>query len=167
VLQEHFFKNVQEAARNRALLLSYHPFWLRLGMEVVVGKQVAGEVWSVGLACLNAVMPATEHTKHQLPGFDKGTSHDANFRLALFLNFTRADGDTQLTPAALETFMRQHFLKERRPGGKEERAVHPAKHWVRCWQQFAGWERLMVGEALPPPPPTPSVILTQCTGALA
>lgn len=43
VLQEHFFKNVQEAARNRALLLSYHPFWLRLGMEVVVGKQVAGE----------------------------------------------------------------------------------------------------------------------------
>ena len=55
--------------------------------------------------------------------------------------------------------MRQHFLKERRPGGKEERAVHPAKHWVRCWQQFAGWERLMVGAA--PPPLPPAFILTE------
>lgn len=27
----------------RGLLLCYHPFWLRLGMELVVGRQVAGE----------------------------------------------------------------------------------------------------------------------------
>ena len=38
-------KNVKEAANARAVLGSYHPLWLRLGAEVVVGKAVAGERW--------------------------------------------------------------------------------------------------------------------------
>ena len=38
-------KNVREAAHTRAVLASYHPLWLRLGVEVVVGRRVseAGE----------------------------------------------------------------------------------------------------------------------------
>lgn len=35
-------KNVKEAANARAVLASYHPLWLRLGAEVVVGRPVAG-----------------------------------------------------------------------------------------------------------------------------
>lgn len=41
-LQESLMKNVKEAANARAVLASYHPLWLRLGAEVVVGKAVAG-----------------------------------------------------------------------------------------------------------------------------
>jgi hypothetical protein len=40
-------KNVKEGARARAVLASYHPLWLRLGMEVVVGVTVAGAASSV------------------------------------------------------------------------------------------------------------------------
>jgi len=35
-------KSVKEASKARAVLASYHPLWLRLGMEVVVGAMVAG-----------------------------------------------------------------------------------------------------------------------------
>ena len=37
-------KNVKEAAAARAALGAYHPLWLRLGMEVVVGRSMAGEL---------------------------------------------------------------------------------------------------------------------------
>ena len=42
LLQESCMKNVKEAAAARAALGAYHPLWLRLGMEVVVGRTVAG-----------------------------------------------------------------------------------------------------------------------------
>lgn len=45
-------------------------------------------MWSVGLACLNDVMSAAEHAKHQLQGFDKGKTHNTIFCLALFLYLT-------------------------------------------------------------------------------
>ena len=50
-LQESCLKNVKEVAKARAVLASYHPLWLRLGMEVVVGKPVAGQragLWACG-----------------------------------------------------------------------------------------------------------------------
>ncbi|KAL4423889.1 hypothetical protein ABPG75_001190 [Micractinium tetrahymenae] len=36
-------KSVKEAANARAVLASYHPLWLRLGMEVVTGQAVAAD----------------------------------------------------------------------------------------------------------------------------
>ena len=50
-------KNVKEAANARAVLGCYHPLWLRLGAEVVIGKAAAGA--SVALArALVVVMSA-------------------------------------------------------------------------------------------------------------
>ena len=48
--QEDCRKNLQEAAKARGALASYHPFWLRLGMEIVVGRPVASEspAWAPG-----------------------------------------------------------------------------------------------------------------------
>ncbi len=42
-LQESCLKNLKEQSRVKEVLLSYHPFWLRLGMEVVVHRAAAGE----------------------------------------------------------------------------------------------------------------------------
>jgi hypothetical protein len=41
-LQESTLKNVKLAAQARGVLASYHPLWLRLGAEVVVGRTMAG-----------------------------------------------------------------------------------------------------------------------------
>lgn len=38
-------KNVQEAAKARAVLASYHPLWLRLGIEVVCGLPGRPLIW--------------------------------------------------------------------------------------------------------------------------
>ena len=46
--QEATMKNVKEGARARAVLASYHPLWLRLGMEVVCGSAVAGAAMAAG-----------------------------------------------------------------------------------------------------------------------
>ena len=43
LLQESCLKNLKEQSRVKEVLLSYHPFWLRLGMEVVVHRAAAGE----------------------------------------------------------------------------------------------------------------------------
>lgn len=40
--EELCMKSVKEAANARAVLASYHPLWLRLGMEVVTGQPVTG-----------------------------------------------------------------------------------------------------------------------------
>ncbi len=42
-IQESCLKNLKEQARVKAALLSYHPFWLRLGLEVVVNRVTAGK----------------------------------------------------------------------------------------------------------------------------
>lgn len=46
LLQEACLKNLKEQAKVKEVLLSYHPFWLRLGMEVVANRVVAGELWA-------------------------------------------------------------------------------------------------------------------------
>ena len=51
-------KNVKEAAAARAALGAYHPLWLRLAMEVVVGRSMAG-----GLLC--CCMPCAAPTLWQ------------------------------------------------------------------------------------------------------
>ena len=44
-------KNVKEAAAARAALGAYHPLWLRLGMEVVVGRSMAGDLMCCCMPC--------------------------------------------------------------------------------------------------------------------
>ena len=44
-------KNVKEAAAARAALGVYHPLWLRLGMEVVVGRSMAGDLMCSCMPC--------------------------------------------------------------------------------------------------------------------
>jgi hypothetical protein len=41
--QEACLKNLKEQAKVKEVLMSYHPFWLRLGMEVVVNRVAASE----------------------------------------------------------------------------------------------------------------------------
>eukprot|EP00887_Chlorella_sp_A99_P006848 scaffold2.g6848.t1 len=57
--EEGSLKNLKEQARVKAALMAYHPFWLRLGFELVVGRAVAGGDSPVSGADLDAF--AREH----------------------------------------------------------------------------------------------------------
>ena len=63
---ESSLKNLKEQARAKGVLWAYHPFWLRLGMEIVAGRAVAsesrgpgggGEPFQLGLESLALAAP--------------------------------------------------------------------------------------------------------------
>ncbi|GAB4814747.1 hypothetical protein N2152v2_001793 [Parachlorella kessleri] len=54
--EESCLKNLKEQSRVKEVLLSYHPFWLRLGMEVVVHRAAAGSDTMLSQADLEVFM---------------------------------------------------------------------------------------------------------------
>ncbi len=76
-------KNVKEAANARAVLGCYHPLWLRLGAEVVIGKAAAGASVALARALVVVMSASSSHWRSVwlLPGIlNAQPTHKANSR---------------------------------------------------------------------------------------
>lgn len=99
-------KNVKEAANARTVLASYHPLWLRLGAEVVVGTAVAG----AGIVCDGG----GHHMLAWAAGAPCGCTrmHCAHIPRPTPAPAQPAANDSPVPAADLAAFMRDNFFKD-------------------------------------------------------
>lgn len=134
-MQESVLRNVKLAAQARALLGSYHPVWLHLGAEVVVGRALAG-------GCLKLLAPSS-------PLFNPPPRHELALARAPSVPvpaqgrrrpclpappLCRAESDAPAQPAQVAAFLRDHFLSE--PQLARQHSPTSKPYWVRgCWRE--------------------------------
>ena len=123
-------KSVKEGANARAVLASYHPLWLRLGVEVVVGAQVAGVRQSRVSRC---AQPAASCFLRAV--LLQAANHCINGRQVALpppracSSLAAAPGDDERACAAdLAAFVRDRFLKD--PQLAKQHPPSSKAHWT-------------------------------------
>lgn len=136
-MQEAVLKNLKEQAKVKEVLLSYHPFWLRLGMEVVANRVAASEWSQLPSPTHGAVQGRKRWRAGANCAWRSGMcpAHGRPAQTPSLLPPCCTGGDAVVSASDLEAFMRDWFLRDpdlarRHAPNKAVNGLQPKAYWV-------------------------------------